>query len=179
MHNNITGNITLKLIKCSLYYLYVNKVYWLTDWYLFQYFLCKIDLYGITVLESDKKFIQKVMIEAAQMTFVVILMIEAVEKLKMQRTVAVEYNLVASQGWESQLVSTTSGQTTRDATEDLSAQVWQFCLAVNISTVRHPDNIRLEGRFLRNQGWKIVVPSAVSKDLMFLLFHILYGGELT
>lgn len=41
--------------------------------------------------------------------------------------------------------ATTSGQITRDGTEDLSAQVWQFCLAANLSTIRHPDNIRLGG----------------------------------
>lgn len=137
----------------------------------------------VPVFPSQNRFIRHhrpwIGWEAARMTFVIVLMIEAVEKLKMQRKVAVEFNLVASQGWESQLVSTTSGQTTRDGTEDLSAQVWQFCLAANVSTVRHPDNIRLEGRFLRNQGWKIVIPSVVSKGLMFLLFHIFYGGELT
>lgn len=41
--------------------------------------------------------------------------------------------------------ATTSGQTTRDGTEDFSAQVWQFCLAAKLPAIRPHTAFGLEG----------------------------------
>ncbi len=70
----------------------------------------------------------------------------------------------------------TSGQTTRDGTEDLSAKVWQFCLAANVSTIRHPDSIQLGGAIFVQ--WRVEnCHQYCFERLNVLVFHNLYRGE--
>lgn len=78
-----------------------------------------------------------------------------------------EFNPLASQRTRITTTAATSGHTTRDGTEDFSAQVWHLSLAADLSTIRRPFNIRLH-----KQEWKVV-----SEGLIVLLFHNRYGGE--
>ena len=66
-----------------------------------------------------------------------------------------EFNPPCQPGKRLTATAATSGQTTRDGTEDFSAQVWQWCLAANLSAIRRPYNIGLGVATLRGRGQKV------------------------